>query len=683
MDHDLAAVIAFIIFSPLCPAGTFPMIRPMSMSDTTLTTATPLSPAAGRPIETLEPRRLLAVSASVEGDVLVLTGDGADEIIRFEEFSEGEGDDAEGAGFRYLTVESDASVLPDDVFADDYATELNGYVLNPGLDYTTSVDYSYDDISSVRIRAGQGDDLVIVGARVQVPVDADGEGGDDSLSGGERGDTLAGNLGDDYIFGRGARDVIDGGAGSDVLLGGDAFDTVSFKEANDGLAGVGVSVLLDGLANDGAPGENDNVFDDLENIIGSAGDDFFNADLDGGGADESIGFAGGVRFVGGQGNDTLIGGDQDDTLIGGPGTDSLVGNEGADDFFAADGEADVLDVEDDDVSQDRVFGDTGPNAGVNADTSDADDAEDLSFFDDDLDDADVTGATEENLVGDAEIDRDGVLRIEGTNADDDIVVFRLDDGSAGDDDDDALGGDRVAVRVNGGEATVVDRDDISAVYVLGDDGDDLIRGAGLGDVPLVVDAGAGDDTLLGSAGDDFLAGSFGNDVIDGRGGDDTLVGGRGDFNDADTLSGGAGNDTVSYADRTEGVIVGIGSLDDDGFREEGDDVAVDVEAIIGGEGDDVLSTAGAGPVSLTGGEGNDTLVGGVASDTFFADDGEADDLDGGSGNDTAFIDDDDETENVEIINGGDDDGDNGDDDDDDDGDDDDDDDGDDDGDVLE
>lgn len=70
----------------------------------------------------------------------------------------------------------------------------------------------------------------------------------------------------------------------------------------------------------------------------------------------------------------------------------------------------------------------------------------------------------------------------------------------------------------------------------GTDGDD--------DITLTqeskVNAGDGNDVVLGSAGDDTISGGAGDDLILGGDGDDILVGGDG----SDVLRGGAGNDTL-------------------------------------------------------------------------------------------------------------------------------------------
>lgn len=57
-----------------------------------------------------------------------------------------------------------------------------------------------------------------------------------------------------------------------------------------------------------------------------------------------------------------------------------------------------------------------------------------------------------------------------------------------------------------------------------------------------VNAGGGNDEVIGGRGNDYLIGAFGNDLIEGRDGDDFLVGGPGD----DVIYGGSGNDTAIY-----------------------------------------------------------------------------------------------------------------------------------------
>ena len=93
--------------------------------------------------------------------------------------------------------------------------------------------------------------------------------------------------------------------------------------------------------------------------------------------------------------------------------------------------------------------------------------------------------------------------------------------------------------------------------------------------------------------------------------------------EADTLSGGDGTDTVDYSQRVAALTVTLDDVQNDGEVGESDNVASDVENVIGGSAGDTLVGSG-GPNVLDGRNGDDTLVGGGADDT----------LAGGVGNDT-------------------------------------------------
>jgi hypothetical protein len=155
---------------------------------------------------------------------------------------------------------------------------------------------------------------------------------------------------------------------------------------------------------------------------------------------------------------------------------------------------------------------------------------------------------------------------------------------------------------------------------------------------LTADGGPGDDTisadadpatLNGGTGNDRLEGGLGNDVIDGGAGTDTITGGAG--NDVikggdgpDGINGGAGFDIAYYADTNSPVVVKLNGVADDGRVingvSEGDNVASNVEEVIGGNGDDTLIGT-AGPQTLIGGPGNDTIDGGTGQDKLQGGDG--------------------------------------------------------------
>ena len=183
-------------------------------------------------------------------------------------------------------------------------------------------------------------------------------------------------------------------------------------------------------------------------------------------------------------------------------------------------------------------------------------------------------------------------------------------------------------------------------------GDDRVSGLG-GDDVLV--GGDGDDTLLGGDGHDLLQGGWGADVLDGgadsgrseggQGGDRFVMGAAPDG--AHQLVGGPGHDVVDYSARTGPVTVTLDGLGGDGEPGEGDSVGApapwssspDIEEVLGGHGDDVL-TGGPWHETLVGGPGADLLRGGGGTDVLRGTDGvEGNDrLDGGAGMDACTAD---------------------------------------------
>jgi Ca2+-binding RTX toxin-like protein len=167
----------------------------------------------------------------------------------------------------------------------------------------------------------------------------------------------------------------------------------------------------------------------------------------------------------------------------------------------------------------------------------------------------------------------------------------------------------------------------------GGDGNDQLSGTG------VLLGQGGNDTLFGRGGPDQLDGGAGNDTLDGGAGDDVLAGGAGNdtllavgdvvTDGADQVSGGSGNDTVSYAARQIQALVTLDGVADDGAGGEGDNVAADVENIVGGAADDVL-VGSAAANRLHGGPGNDELFGEDGNDRLEGEVGD-DYLEGGPG----------------------------------------------------
>lgn len=132
--------------------------------------------------------------------------------------------------------------------------------------------------------------------------------------------------------------------------------------------------------------------------------------------------------------------------------------------------------------------------------------------------------------------------------------------------------------------------------------------------------GPGDDVLTGSPTEDVLDGGGGTDVLTGGDGGDMLTDGDRDGAaarlgpDADMLDGGPGLDTLSYSQRTRGVVVDLAADDPVGAAGEGD-VAPGFESVTGGKGNDRL--AGDGNANyLDGGAGSNLLIGRGGDDSL-------------------------------------------------------------------
>jgi Ca2+-binding RTX toxin-like protein len=166
-------------------------------------------------------------------------------------------------------------------------------------------------------------------------VTLDGGPGADVLKGWLSNDTLYGGPGDDEIQGSGGNDHIEAGDGNDKLSpdtykdpgsdyvdGGPGVDVVDDWSIPDADYHPPVSVSMDGVANDGRPGEGDNVVN-VEKI-----ESHVSGTLSGGpDADEFTVYAnideGNSTLLGNGGNDKLTAGDYQDTVDGGPGNDVL------------------------------------------------------------------------------------------------------------------------------------------------------------------------------------------------------------------------------------------------------------------------------------------------------------------------------------------------------------------------
>ena len=428
----------------------------------------------------------------------------------------------------------------------DYSDHPGGVVVDP--DGTADDGY-----------AGEGDN---VGTDLDRFVGGDGP---DRLTGHSGTNELEGGAGDDVLRGEGGDDTIDGGADADAVIGGSGTDTADYSAR-----GAGVTLHVDGAANDGEPGEGDDVEDDVEKLTGSAhgdrivggagantvtgggGDD----SLDGGGGNDTVnGSSGDDALAGASGTDTLDGGSGDDRLDGGTGSDTMAGGEGAVDLADYGNRGNAVTVDLDNGSDD---GESGERDNVRTDVE-----------------AVGGGGASDRITGDSDANR-----LYGGPGGNDTI-----DGSRG---DDAIDGGPGTDKLNGGD---------------------------------------GADGIAGGDGDDTLEGDAHNDWLDGGAGADTLRGDSG----ADRIAGGPDSDLADYSERSRGVQVTVDGSGSDGEPGENDEVVPDVERVAGGAGDDKL-TGDAGDNVLSGNSGRDTLIGGPGGDLL--DGGRSDDtLQGGAGAD--------------------------------------------------
>ena len=185
--------------------------------------------------------------------------------------------------------------------------------------------------------------------------------GIDVFDGQDGADTLNGGTGNDVLAGGAGNDTLNGGPGNDDEQGGNGFDTMKQESGANGAdtftdsdqdalvdysaRTASVTVDIDGVADDGAPGEGDNVSLSIPRVTGGAAGDTISGGrppntstwLNGGGGNDTVNAVNGDNISGGPGNDTLNGGADHDILTGGAGNDMELGN-GGDDWFWEDGE---------------------------------------------------------------------------------------------------------------------------------------------------------------------------------------------------------------------------------------------------------------------------------------------------------------------------------------------------------
>ncbi len=266
-----------------------------------------------------------------------------------------------GAEVNDVQIRTDANDETNFRFSDDTGVTLIGTAATTACNVSSSTAVTCPFLAGAMLDLGAGNDLFLVNDRAAImPIEIEGGTGDDTLNTGALNDRVSGGPGNDRLAG--------GAGGDDTLLGGDGDDLLGeFSGLNDGgffadeshagkdvysggpgrdkldwgQRSVGVTTTLDDVANDGNPGEADNVGADIEDLEGTEKSDI----LIGNASPNMIvgGFGGDDRIEGGAGADVLRGFSGADTITGGPGIDEIDAGSGNDELYVRDGGPDATD----------------------------------------------------------------------------------------------------------------------------------------------------------------------------------------------------------------------------------------------------------------------------------------------------------------------------------------------------
>lgn len=487
-----------------------------------------------------------------------------------------------------ITGTSGSDVLDGTVFTYNNgggkAGGLDSIEFNGGGGNDTLVDNKLIALSDITFGGGGGTDTVdrsdrTVKVEYTMPIDIEnyiGSSGVDEIEGNLLPNRIEGGKGDDKLHGNGGNDLLLGNDDDDDLYGGDGNDTLVGGDDDDKFdGGTGTDFVSydDGVYPDAASTRiNFSLRWTSKTGTRGAGADYAVAgtveNLRGSTYDDSL--------VGNDKANSIDGGLGDDTIEGGPGEDVLDGGLGLDTLSYSRSPAAVR------VNLAQPYPAGGDATG------------------------DLTGGFE-NALGSAFADTltgtAGANELHGAGGDDLLV------GLAGEDTLDGGSGshDRVTYASSSSGVTV----SLLAGTAKGGDAE--------GDTLTKV------EDLVGSEKADVLIGSRVANVILGLGGNDMIMGGLW----GDQIDGGAGIDTASYSDSSEGVTVSLRSGVVKGGA--GEDRLMSMENLIGSAfADTLLGTDGAN--NINGGGGNDVISGLGGADRLFGSNGD-DRLDGGDGND--------------------------------------------------
>lgn len=520
-----------------------------------------------------------------------------------DELDGGAGDDTVEGGAGNDTINGSAGV---DVIKGEGGTDtfvFSGY--GTGVNFTMgaaagagSVNVSGDTQNFTgieRIIGTQQNDTFTGNVGAVNPYHFEGQGGDDTIKGGQGNDSFYGGDGKDTIDGFMGDDYIDGGSGNDSLLGNPGTDTIKGGDGKDTIDGGTGTDTIDAGAGD------DTVYGGAgsDTVDGGSGDDLIDGEDDGDrlsggtGNDTILGNAGLDTLYGNDGNDSINGGGDNDSIEGGSGQNTLLGGHGGDTIHGG-ADADTIKGQTDDdyldgwggndsieggIGQDTLFGNTGNDTVLGGDDGDslhgnagADSIEggdgNDTIWGDAGNDTIKGGTGDENIDagdGDDLIDMDIDLRGTDTIAGgsgNDTLEFRSTSGIIDNWLDTVTQVETVTLKVSAQETKITTVNNlVEANKVLTVDGSALtsklnFNGTAENDGQFFITGGTGGDSIIG--------GELADTIIGGQG-DDTLEGGDG----ADNISGGTGDDLFYYRETADGddTVTGFSSGHDEfGFK---------------------------------------------------------------------------------------------------------------------
>ncbi|MBC7907278.1 MAG: hypothetical protein H7Y60_11105 [Rhodospirillaceae bacterium] len=414
--------------------------------------------------------------------------------------------------------------------------------------------------------------------------------------------------GKDVLVGGGDADSISAGAGNDTLYGGDGINTMldggadtdwlTFNGINSSLVtstttlqtwvdytGGGISdditLILTGATGAGTAvhGGKTDIVANIENFIGSSGNDRLDVQSYSGVEHTLYGLGG---------NDTLIGASGNDQLYGGAGNDSISGMAGNDTIdlgVADDGTLDPLTV-------------IAPSLGFSTLT--------YPFTVNNWADG---GAGADTLRGGA--GRDYFVTKNGEYSDNDGNVDTFDGGDGIDVLDFSTFG--VGLTITSSDAKI--------------SGSTPILIANYSNIEEFIGSTA-DDNITGGSSNDTLYGGTGNDTLNGAGGSNTLYGGSGTntYNmgtGTDQVVGGANHDRIYYYSSNTAVVVNLDTSSHSFVNSLG--ATVTVAALTGGNRQEVLADASSWSngdtyssiEEIQTGNGSDVIWGDAGSTNFY------------------------------------------------------------------